>query len=307
MVCGGGQPPLGVTPMILLVLCLHLPGSASKCIPRQEEPVLEPLPVGMDPYRQPAGILQPQVRPQGQGIGNEPGAYGGTDSGSYGGPGPGSYGIDGPGAYGGTDSGSYGGPGPGSYGIDGPGAYTGTGAGSYGGTGCASNEAAGTGSSEQPGPGSYGINGPGAYEGARPDISVGGSPPQYGMPGAGYGVGSVRPFGHIPPVYKNPSIPFVPGLHDEVRTAGHIRVPFRGPVSYAGNAQLGQGVGRFPRPQYKEPSIPYVPSLSELPNHAGQGVSSMPGVSVDNAVGGGAGTGDVPMPGSSNPMLPNSP
>ncbi|XP_039357851.1 spidroin-2-like isoform X1 [Mauremys reevesii] len=275
MVCGGGQRPLGMTPMILLVLCLHLPGLASKCILR-----LEPLPVAMDPYMQPAGILQPQVRPQGQGIGNEPGAYGGTDSGSYGGPRPGSYGIDGPGAS------------------------AGTGAGSYGGTGCASNEAAGTGSYEQPGPGSYGINGPGAYEGG----SVGGSPPQYGMPGAGYGVGSVSPSGHMRPIYKDPSIPFVPGVHDEARTTGHIRVPYRGPVSYAGNAQLGKGAGGFLRPKYKDPSIPYVPSLSELPNHAGHGVSSMPGgVSIDNVVGGGAGTGDVSMPGSSNPMLPNGP
>ncbi|KAG6922044.1 hypothetical protein G0U57_004081, partial [Chelydra serpentina] len=138
-----GQLPLGVTPMILLVLCLHLPGSASRCVPRLEKPALEALPAGVDPYMQPAGILQPQVCPQGQGVGNEPGAYGGTDSGSSGGPGPGSYGIDGPGAYGGTGTGSNGGtgtgspggPGPGSYGIDGPGAYGGTGTGSNGGPG----------------------------------------------------------------------------------------------------------------------------------------------------------------------------
>ncbi|XP_038228136.1 collagen alpha-2(I) chain-like [Dermochelys coriacea] len=283
MVCGGGPSPLGVTPMILLVLCLHLPDSVSKCISRLEEPALEPLPAGMDPYMQPAGILQPQVHPQGQRVGNEPGVYGGTDSESYGGPGPGSYGIDGPGAYGG--------------------AWTG----SYGGTGCASYEAARTGSYEQPGPGSYGINGPETYEGAKLAISVGGSPSQYGMPGAGYGVGSVRPPGHVRPVYKHPSIPFVPGLHDEARTEGHVWVNYRDLVSYGGNAQLGLGAGGFPRPQYKDPSIPYVPSLSELPNHARHRVLSMPRVSTDNGVGEGAGTGDVSMPGSSNPTLPNSP
>ncbi|XP_075769923.1 uncharacterized protein LOC142823205 [Pelodiscus sinensis] len=468
MVRGGhGRPPLGATPMILLVLYLLLLGSLSNCVPCRKEPELEPLPAGVDPYMQPVGILQPQIRPPGQGTGSKPGAYGGTGSGLHAHPGPGSYGIDGPGAYrgtgngisggtwsgssegtwsgssggtgngisggtwsgssegtwsgssggtgngisggtwsgssggtgngisggtwsgssgetgngisggtwsgssggtgngisGGTWSGSSGGalpepyrpPGPGSYEIGAPGASGGTWSGSSGGTWSGSSGRDLDRPYGQLEPGSYGIDGPGASGGSgdgtfggpgtgssrgtgcmlnqgasggsdlqlrrkrkgpvgsQPVVSVGDYPVQAGEPGAGSGTVVARPFERVPPVYKRPGLPFVPGLRDNARLAGHVRIRYEDAGSPRGKSQPGLMAGKIPRPQYKEPGIPYIPSHAELPCHAGQRVTSKPQVSTEGSEGGGIGGGggavtqEVTSQNSSTPMLPSVP
>ncbi|XP_062979557.1 cuticle collagen 2-like [Elgaria multicarinata webbii] len=72
MNCGsrGRWPFLGMTPaVLLLVLCLHLQGSASRCIDIALGQDLQPLPPGVQRCSIPSGLLQPDVSSLGGGGG----------------------------------------------------------------------------------------------------------------------------------------------------------------------------------------------------------------------------------------------
>ncbi|XP_006034974.1 keratin, type I cytoskeletal 9-like [Alligator sinensis] len=132
MACGDhGGSPLHLAPILLLLLCLHLPGTVSRGDQGMDGEQLEPLPSGVDAGMEPKGFLTPQIRrgqvgpswSYGRPPGNEYERPDGGQFGSYGGPfGP--YGGDSssgrPGRlHGGSTYGSSGGSGSGSYGSGG--------------------------------------------------------------------------------------------------------------------------------------------------------------------------------------------
>ncbi|XP_008103805.2 translation initiation factor IF-2 [Anolis carolinensis] len=100
-VCRERRPFLGVTPVALvLVLCLHLQGSASRCIDVTLEQELEPLPPGVERCSLPSGLLKPDVSR----LGHERDATDGGDSRIVGGSPATSGGFGGGGSSGGSTS-----------------------------------------------------------------------------------------------------------------------------------------------------------------------------------------------------------
>ncbi|XP_042303354.1 cuticle collagen 2-like [Sceloporus undulatus] len=252
--CRGRWPFLGATPVVLLlVLCLHLQGSDSRCIDVVLGQDLQPLPPGVQRCSLPSGLLQPDVSLPGQGrdapdggdsriVGGSPatsGAYGGGEGGSTGGSGsptsrPPSQGDrpfqtgkpNRPGQAGRPEGAVFGGR---------PGQYSGP---------------------RQPGPYGSGPSqyGPGPVREARPGSSVqyGGVSEQYGgvsYEGPASGIRYNYPQGHPRPEWKAPGIPYIPspkewgGGYIPIRK-GNPNAPYE--VPYGGGAGSYNSGQRYP-------------------------------------------------------------
>nr|XP_020671218.1 cuticle collagen 2C-like isoform X2 [Pogona vitticeps] len=206
---------LGVRSMVpLLLLCLHLQGSSSRCIDVVLGQDLQPLPPGVQRCSLPRGLLQPDVSPPGQGedsvdggdsriVGGSPATSGGsspTDRPTSQGDSAFQYGKPGrPGQHGKPEEAVYGGR-PVQYGRP-----------------------------KDPGPyGSRPQYGPGPVQYGRPGSSVPYGADQYGGgpydgSNTGYGI-RVNP----PRVeWKNPGIPYIPSPQE--LGGGYIPLPKRSP------------------------------------------------------------------------------
>ncbi|XP_054833789.1 collagen alpha-1(III) chain-like [Eublepharis macularius] len=221
MSCGGqGRwPLLGMTSLVL-VLFLHLPGVASRCIDMALEQDLQPLPPGVQRCSLPRGLLQPDVSPPGQPTGSREAGDSRVVGGSpavSGGPGGGSSAYP-PNTQGGNPFPAGRPDKPWPFGTPGKPAFGGV-SGQYG---------------RPAGPGQYG----GSVNYGRPD-----RPGQYdGQHGEG-------PYGHPRVEMKPPGIPYIP----TPREWGGGRIPaekFNPGYANNPNAPYGGGAGGQYPPSY---------------------------------------------------------